>query len=100
MLFASSAEPLRAARQKRFQVTASGTRCFADVCGLQFSKMNKIVYRFGIGFKPDRLGFRAKILTGLCQFFPAGEGTNSSLKRLLWNLEIKHQDQDVLRIEN
>jgi len=62
--------------------------------------MNKIVYRFGIGFKPDRLGFRAKILTGLCQFFPAGEGTNSSLKRLLWNLEIKHQDQDVLRIEN
>jgi hypothetical protein len=100
MLFVSSAEPLRAARQKRFQVGTSDTRCFADICDLQFSKLNKTVYRFGIGFKRDRLGFWAKILTGVCQFFPAGEGTNSSLKSLLWNLAIKHRDQDVLRIEN
>ena len=55
---------------------------------------------FGIGFARDRLGFWVKILTCLCQFFPTGEGTKSSLKSLLWNLAIKHRDRDVLRIEN
>jgi len=56
---------------------------------------------FELALNAIGLAFGPKFfLTGLCQFFPAGEGTNSSLKSLLWNLAIKHRDQDVLRIEN